>query len=710
MLTECPVPFRMALDRIPFWKKTPFLRLLLPLMGGIAIQWYVPFPEWLWWCCFTAGLVLFVIFFFIPVAGRFRLLWMSGLPGILIFLSLGALLTRYHDVRNQNDWFGNYYRPADKIVVTLDEPPVEKNRSFKANATVSCLLHNETGIPAQGKVILYFQKELPGRQLQDINYGSKIIIDKPLQEIKNSGNPGGFDYRRYSLFKGITHQVYLKAGDYRILNSSHKNFLNTFLLHTREKVIGIIRTFIPGEREQGLAEALLIGYKNDLDPGLVQSYTNTGVVHIIAISGMHLALVYWLLALLLKPLQRKKQIQWLRPVLIISGLWFFSLLAGAQASVVRSAVMFTCIVAGESLSRKTSVYNTLAVSAFILLCYDPFWLWDVGFQLSYAAVLSIVIFFPPVYNWFYIRNKTLDFIWKINAVSIAAQILTLPVSVFHFHQFPLYFLLTNFLAVPLSGVILLGEIFLCGLSFIPFIAELAGEILSRLIRIMNTYIESVESLPYSLWDGLQVSFIQTILLYLVIAGAACWLMLKSKAGFKLALSGLLLFLMIRSYSLVQTNNQQKIIVYNVPQHQAIDIVDGGTYRFDGDRELLQDAFLRNFHLKPSRILHRLDIDSKTNDTDGENKYFTFRSKKIMLIDTPVLFSRPSYRMPVDLLVISKNPRIDLPMLANSFDVKQVVFDGSVPLWKLNKWKRICDSLGIPSYAVNEKGAFVMDLR
>jgi competence protein ComEC len=183
-------------------------------------------------------------------------------------------------------------------------------------------------------------------------------------------------------------------------------------------------------------------------------------------------------------------------VIIISGLWLFSLLAGAQASVLRSAVMFTCIVLGKNFLRSSSIYNTLAVSAFMLLCYDPFWFWDVGFQLSYAAVLSIVIFVKPIYNWFYIRNKILDFIWKLNAVSIAAQLLTTPFSLYHFHQFPSFFLLSNFAVVPLSSIVVLGEIFLCSTFFFPFVASISGKLLSKFIWIMNSYIERIEALPY----------------------------------------------------------------------------------------------------------------------------------------------------------------------------------------------------------------------
>src|SRR5689334_6554924 len=138
----------------------------------------------------------------------------------------------------------------------------------------------------------------------------------------------------------------------------------------------------------------------------------------------------------------------------------------------------------------------------------------------------------PIYNLFYVRNKILDFIWKLNAVTIAAQILTVPLSMYHFHQFPNYFLLTNFVAVPLSSIIVLGEIFLCGVSFIPFIAIVAGKILSWLIWLMNSYIERIESLPFSLWDGLQVSILQTVLLIIAVTGFSFWLMEKVKAGFR----------------------------------------------------------------------------------------------------------------------------------------------------------------------------------
>jgi competence protein ComEC len=699
--------FIVPLPAIYIWKKAPFLRLLLPLIAGIILQWHLQMQLKLLWLILAASAFIVAVFFLIPFFERYRLSFLNGISIALLFISLGALLAWHKDIRHQENWLGNKYNPGDGLLVTLLEPPVEKTKSIKANASVDYILQNGTALETSGTIILYFKKD---SAINNLPYGTQVLFRKPLQEIKNSGNPGGFDYKRYSLFHGVTHQVYLKENEFEIVPGENKNRFNEFILSTRKKVLNILRTNIKSEKERGLAEALLIGYKDDLDKTLVQSYTNTGVVHVIAISGLHLGLIYWLLLQLLKPLQKRKRLKWLRPVLIIAGLWLFSLLAGAQPSVIRSAVMFTCIVLGETWTRKTSIFNTLAFSAFLLLCYNPYWLWDVGFQLSYAAVLSIAIFMQPIYNWFYIKNKALDFLWKLNAVTLAAQLLTLPVSICHFHQFPNYFLLTNFLAVPLSSLILLGEIALCVIAFIPLLATLLGKLLAWLIRLMNSYIERIELLPFSLFDGLQITILQAALLIAAVAGLGFWLMEKSKPGLKTGLVALLGFFVLRTFSFINADSQRKIIVYNVPQKQAIDFIDGRNYFFEGDADLLADDFIRNFHIKPSRVLHRTGPGTVVIRYRQADKLIEYNGKKILLLDTTVYFSPLQEKLNVDILVISKNPRIYFSKLVQTFDIKQVVFDGSAASRKLKYWKKDCDSLRIPYHDVTEKGAFQMKIR
>jgi len=703
----------MSLPVIHIWKKAPFIRFLLPLIAGIVLQWHLQIQPGILWIALCASSIVTITYFFIPFFERYKFSALSGLAITVLFIALGGLLSWYKNIQHDENWFGKNYIPGSTLAVTLLENPVEKTKSYKANASVNFILQNDTCIKTKGTIIIYFKKD---SALPTLAYGSQLIINKPLQEIKNPGNPGGFNYKRYSLFQGITHQVYLqksvpsgKENEFTILPTTNKSFFQQFINASRAKVLSILRTNIKGEKELGLAEALLVGYKDDLDKTLVQSYSNTGVVHVIAISGLHLGLIYWLLAWFFKPLQKRK-LKWLRPIFILTGLWLFSLLAGAQPSVLRSAVMFTCIVLGDAFERKSSIFNTLALSALLLLCINPYWLWDVGFQLSYTAVLSIVIFMQPIYHWFYIKNKILDFIWKLNAVTIAAQILTVPIGIYHFHQLPLNFLLTNFLAVPLSSFIILDEILLCIISFIPSVAAVIGNIISWLIWIMNSYIERIEMLPFSLWDSLQISIPQAISLLAVAAGFGSWLIEKSKKGFKYGLAALFAFVLLRTVSFIQANNRRQLVVYNIPQKSAIDLIDGRNYLFIGDPDLMTDDFVRNFHIKPSRVLHRIEPAINFKNYYREGSLISYNNKKILIIDRSIYFSPLQNRVPVDVILVSGNPKLYFKRLSATFSVKQVVFESSCPGWKINYWKKDCDSLHIPYHDVSEKGAFVMSLR
>jgi competence protein ComEC len=341
------------------------------------------------------------------------------------------------------------------------------------------------------------------------------------------------------------------------------------------------------------------------------------------------------------------------------------------------------------------------------LCAHPFWLWDIGFQLSYAAVLSIIIFFRPIYNWFYFPNKLLDWIWKLVAVTVSAQILTSPISLFHFHQFPLLFIFTNLVTVPLSSIILISELILCAFAFVPPVASCIGTAVTNGIRFMNDYIERYDAVPFAVWNGLSISIFQTFLLYFFIICFAYWLREKNNRLFLAGLACLATFFLLRSFSFIETSQQRKLIVYNIPRYQAIDFIDGRHFYFAGDAALCQDELLYNFHLKPSRVLHRVKTIEEIPDS---LKSFDFNGKKIGIIDRNLFLQETSSKPVLEVLVLSGNPRIYIKDIYKAFSVRQIVIDGSVPAWKARLWKRDCDYLGLPCYNVAEKGAFVMNLR
>jgi competence protein ComEC len=675
-----------------WWTPAPFLRLLFSLISGILLGWHLALPAPVWMTavaiCFAAPL----FYSLFPVAQQFRLRQIAGIFLLLLPLCLGGWLVAHHDVRNNKAWFAHHYNKETALVVVLSEAPVAKPRSYKATAQVQYFIQGKKAVPAKGSIILYFKKEAAAPPLA---YGTRLLVRKPVQPVQNSGNPGAFDYKRYCLFGGITHQVFLAAPDFRVVNKGSGAAFTGFIIRSRLAIVAVLRKYIGGHQEQGLAEALLIGYKDDLDKSLVQAYSNTGVVHVIAISGLHLGIVYLLLAGLLKPMGNRSKL--LRFFIIMLGLWGFAFLAGAQPSVLRSAVMFSCIALGELMARKSAVLNTLALSAFGLLCYNPFWLWDLGFQLSYAAVASILVFYKPLYRQLYFPNKAVDWVWQLVALTLTAQVFTLPISLYHFHQFPVLFLATNLLAVPLSSLILLGEILLCLLWWLPAAAAPLGHALETLIRFMNAYVLRLDGLPLALWDGFFLSSMQVVLLYIILGCAGYWLLEKRKKALFLSLSFLLLFTMLRSFYLLKAQGQQQLIVYNISKHSAADFICGRNVLFRGDASLLQESFEQKFHLKPARIsLQAKNITAVAAPIlqAGTKKIAFYTGQADRLFDL------------ADVVVVSGKGVPPKPGHFNKSSI-QVVLDATVPFYRSAQWRRLCSTVGWPLHDVKEKGAFVM---
>ena len=612
------------------------------------------------------------------------------------------------DLRNSPDWFGHYYHDKDYITVVINEPLIEKTKSHKAEARVESIHHNRNSIAGKGNLLLYFAKDSFASQLK---YGDKILVTKKLQPINNSGNPGAFNYQQFTAFQQIFHTTYLKPGEWVLMKDKKVNKFRQFLYNTRSAILSVIRTNVNSDKDAlGIAQALLIGYTNDLDKDLVQAYSNTGVVHIIAISGMHLGLIYVLLAWIFKRIPLIKRSGFVQMVIIICSLWLFALLTGAAPSVLRAAVMFTFIAAGKLFFKTASVYNSLAASAFVLLCYNPYFLWSVGFQLSYLAVLGIVVFQRPIYKLVYIRNRWVDKIWQMGTVTLAAQVLTFPVCIYYFHQFPGLFLPVNIIVVPMAGFILYAEIILLGFSWFPFAAGVCGWIITWMLKLMNAFIHYVNKLPFAVWDNIQATALSTCILYAVVMGISYWLFNKSKTALRFSLFCLLGFSMLMCHTKWKQKNQQQLIIYNVPQHRAIDIIKGNDYLFIGDSILMGQGAPGNFHLKPARTARQLN--KRVDVLPGlfeQSFFYQFGEKKIALIQKEFEMKPQKQKIDLDVILISKNANIRISQLAAVFNCRLFVFDASNSLWKIDKWQKECETLHLQGYSIPEKGAFVTEL-
>ncbi len=694
---------------IPLWKSSPFVRLILPLIVGIIFQWYMQIPFYVNVVCIIVVVVFIVGFNFLPIDKRYQYQWVQGVFINVIIFCMGIFLCRQKDIRNNENWFGKYYNDSSTLIVKINEPPIVKEKSVKADCIVEAIIQNGVLKKVNGKLLIYFSKD---NSILPPKYGDKILINGGLQQIKNAGNPGGFNYSRYMIFQQTTNQVYLKKNKFILLDEHKENKLYSLVFKAREAVINTLQKYIVGNKKvTGIAEALLIGYKEDLDKDVVQEYSNTGVVHIIAISGMHLGLIYIGLVWLFSRLPFVKRSAITKVILILGCLWMFSLITGASASVLRSAVMFTCIIIGKEFFKQASIYNSLASSAFLLLCYNPFLLWDVGFQLSYFAVGGIVLLQKPLQNLYYTKNKAIQYLWQMCSITIAAQILTLPICIYYFHQIPTTFLFTNLICVPLSTAILFAEIALIIFTVFSPLAMLIGKFIYVLTWSMNALIAFFNKLPLSLLDKIFATAITTWALYGFVILLAAAFLRKNKMILKMSLGFLLLFVGLWAYGKIQLTQQKKMIVYNVSRHTAIDFVSNNKYWFYGDEEFRVDGALQNFNLKPARVSMQVEESmDKLASLKFKNRLWQFYNKSIMIVDSAVQFELTTNKIAIDVLLICKNPKIHIVDIYSAINPTIFVFDASNSLWKIAQWKKECEELHLQYFITAEQGAFILDTK
>lgn len=374
--------------------------------------------------------------------------------------------------------------------------------------------------------------------------------------------------------------------------------------------------------------------------------------------------------------------------------------------------MFSMIVAGETFQKRSGILNSLFASAFLLLCYDPYWLWDLGFQLSYVAVLGLVLAAKPVYDLIYIHNKLLDQVWKMCSVTLAAQLFTLPILLFHFHQFPVYFLFTNFICVPLSSLILVCEIFLCVINFIGPIANLSGIFISFLIRVMNTVVGFFNDLPFATIYPIQINALQAWMVTLIIGSLYFYFSYKNKHAFWIMFFGMMIFSIEHINWKRRSANQSMIIVYNAGKNRGIDIISGSKSTFIADTILLNRKLFKQY-IEPTRNLYGV--------SSQEIIIYPVSNMVIKVGDKTIsLFNKKTYpedqkhfagnrqhvlKLSTDFSIISRN---SLGSLTDSTirNFGDLILDGTNSLKKIDEWNSVAAKVSAKLHQTGKEGAFV----
>ncbi len=649
-------------------------------MSGILLAKYVLIDEL--WPLFVAitSLCFLLALKWLKVPQKYSANWVFGFLTAIAFGSLGMLSFSRAEQALGGD---NFYTISENdwlIGMVNDEPSVgEKWVSFELLVQQ---VHGAGSLTKETPVLLNLIADSNSNKLE---YGSMVALHKLPQPISDPQNPGQFDYRQYLLSKGISYQVYAKPKDWKYLNCNRGNNFMSLSYKTREALHGSLISAGLAGNELGVVSALVLGQKDYLNSDLKKAYSGAGAMHVLAVSGLHVGIIYLILNFVLSFMNRGKHLKVLRALLLLMLLWAYAFITGLGPSVLRATTMFSFVVIGTALNRTPNIYNTLAASALLLLLINPMLLFNVGFQLSYVAVFGIVYLQPLIYNWFYVKNKMLDYIWQITAVSIAAQIATLPIVVYNFHQIPIYGLLSNLIVIPAAAIILIGALMIFVFSFSATLSSGIGYLLYWIVKGTNYTVFQIDALPGSKMSGLFITAIMAFLLYLFIVGVIEGL---RRRHFKLLLIASAIFLVFTGLDfkedVLQAGNS-KFCVYSNYQVLTIDCIQGHDHVLITGSEVQTERLDRvaGGHWSQLDLKDVVPIEATVPYTDPtlnfqqKNGFIQFQNLTCLVVDSN-LNCLPT--VPLDVLIVENWKKFK--ELEPKLEFDQLVIGNGVKPWEI----------------------------
>lgn len=686
-----------------------FVRILFPFLIGIGTFYFFPSKI----CLQLLEILLLINFLGILylniIYKRLKAYRYKGIIGALLFVfffNLGGSLCLLNNQTLKGNYFGKGQYTSLKIWVK-DEPQ-QSGKILRFKAKVISGFQNDKQIRLSGQLLVALR--LDSLKPIQLKYGDQIIITTKYTEIEPPYNPAEFDFKAWLSHQNIYHQAFIDQEHLIKTNRNIGNPIIKYALWLREKQVEKYRTLIKNNEAFAVASTLILGYRADLSKETLSAYSKTGTIHALSVSGAHVAIIYVVLDFMLMFLNRKRSLKIIKLILICTLIWAYALLTGLSPSVVRSAIMISILITAKVLSKNTNSYNVLAFSAFCQLLYDPFLIWDVGFQLSYLAVFGLVYLQPKIYNLIYFKHKWTDRLWSFIAMSLAAQIVTFPLSIYYFHQFPLYFLFGNlFITIPLVLMMYLGIAIL-----VPWFSFLAP-IFEWLINFTNSVLKCIADLPYAIFSSIWINLPEFMLLSLALG-----LFIYGLANFnkRFIFSSLLIFVcyqVLITYDDLAAHHQQKIIFFSLRKNYAAAFITGKESILVTDLKITDKNY--DFFVKPA--LTQLQInnicfvnlkkDTALKNFVMQDHQLIFHHYKILVIDDRSNYKKLTGNATFSSLWISGNTRFGLSDLAPEIKYENIIIDATNKDYKIDNLKKNAKNYHLNAHILKKNKAYLVQL-
>lgn len=677
-----------SLKKFRLWEQVPMLRLLLPFIMGILLFDANPLLLSEDSIFILPVLILTTFSLLVFSINKPKLILANAISTITLLASLAYFICFHYDTRNNSRWFG--HEKSSRYSLVVISKAEEKSKTDKYEVDVIRSLTEKSIEPAMGKAFVYIYRKEGSKIFKK---GDTLLLRANWSAITNNGNPFEMDYQKFCARKNVFHQQFLKA-EQAILYSKHNENATSFLDKASGYCIDVINNKVKDSTTNALLKAMIVGEEKDIDPNTREAYSDTGIIHIVSISGAHVAIIFAAIGFLFGLIKSKSN-NGLKMLLSLAIIWLYVLLAGASTPALRAATMFSILAIGNVSNQRANPLNQLFSTAFILLLVQPMWLFSIGFQLSFVAVLSLIIFYVPLASLFKPTNKIALFFTNAIAASVAAEILVAPLVAYYFHSFPVMFILANVLASLTMGAMLVLGVLLILFAKISFLATLISTILIYFSIVFHKGIFLLQQVEIEAFKTIYLPFLSLLLIYLFIASLIVTIGLKKKNALWVSACSIFIMALLHLQRSIEINTQKQLIVYNQSKEVHCEYIDANSYSImNGTKE--ESTATKNTHIALGTIQKEMPTPKAL---------FLIGGKKILLIDSN---TNTNVAFPVDVIIVkSIIKNIDVAALAKAFSVRQIVIANNQYTYLSDKWESQCKQANIALHNTKTDGAFII---